>query len=1206
MNDPRFLQEEGQGIFTGNELLVKGGLESRLGLLTGYPGSPVAEVFDAAGRVADLLIERGVLVQIANNEALAAARLNGSQMAPVRAMAVMKSVGAHVASDGLAIGNMAGTGPSGGVVAVFGDDTWSEGTQVPADSRFIAKHLYMPLLEPSTFQEVKDWIGSAFELSESTGLYVAYLVTSNQADGGGTVRLRPNRYPALSINSPIEIDSQAIPSEDRVVIPPLTSMKEDEVLNQRLPAFLEAVRARGLNQILHAPTDGRRRIGFVTSSLATCYLEHALDMVGLAGSFPILKYGVTYPLETEILGSFSDRVDEIYVVEEKRGFLEEQVTAAMQDLHQAGRVGPFRVWGKRFPDGWQGFPVSRGLNPSIVLKTLAPVLLSQDEEGVSVDRDRIRRELELIDATEGFGVRPTVRTPSFCPGCPHRDSASVLNRIVDDFGDEDTMRKRHSHRPVDLVFHGDIGCYTLLKHKPFNRLMHNLSGMGLGGGTGAGIDRFITNKQVVFMGDSTFFHSGMAAISDSIKHGQDITYVILDNKTTAMTGHQPTPGSDVDVMGLPTFAQDIERTVRGMAGSDGDTPVHVMRMDPEAREAYREALEAAILRDGVKVIVAEKECGITYHRRAKARQREEVRERGYQAEEVHINITPEACEYCLECTRATGCSGLTVEEGLHGPKIATDLSLCVADGACTRVRVSADDKTCPCFEELTVRRRQPAEARTEAVDLTGLVEPTPDDFDGTWYAYIAGVGGMGINTISAILSVAGAKQGYAVRFTNKKGLAIRNGAVYSHVGFAKDDRVLSPLTPYGHANLLLGLDILEAVRGLDSGGTGRVSSPEHTTAVVETGKRHTILTLTGEDDFDPVDLEAVLKKHTRADRYFGMDLGEISERFLGNKIYANSVLLGVAYQRGALPLALDNIRWAMKQNIRRADLEPNLKAFDLGRKIALKPEVAGASPETITWSQLLSDKASILLRTRGRKASAACREIASAIEATDLGEEGRTQFVLGVYDLIQWGGPQYARSYADRVMHVYQMDRADQGYRATEAVIRCLARAMAYKDEIYVAALLTSEEKSRRDHERYDVDPSRGDTVRYRHLTRPHFVVLGVDIQFGLRARPWMLSVLRRMRFLRKLFPSWHAEEKRFRDWYVGLVDGFANTSDDVYQDYVKALMLPGEVRGYRQVVWPKMEAAYREAAALLHRAGPPSTGEPRRAVGSPAEPVGP
>ncbi|MDP6776911.1 MAG: 2-oxoacid:acceptor oxidoreductase family protein, partial [Candidatus Latescibacteria bacterium] len=402
---------------------------------------------------------------------------------------------------------------------------------------------------------------------------------------------------------------------------------------------------------------------------------------------------------------------------------------------------------------------------------------------------------------------------------------------------------------------------------------------------------------------------------------------------------------------------------------------------------------------------------------------------------------------------------------------------------------------------------------------------------------------------------------------------------------------LSPLTPYGHANLLLGLDILEAVRGLESAGAGRVASPEHTTAVVETGKRHTILTLTGEDDFDPADLETLLRRHTRADRYFGMDLGEISERFLGNKIYANSILLGVAYQRGALPLDLENIQWAMKHNIRRSDLEPNLKAFDLGRKIAMDPGVVQAPREETTWSGLSEDKAAILLRSRGRKVSAAFREITRTIQPTDLGQEAKTQFVLGVYDLIQWDGPGYARPYADRVMQVYQADRADQDFQATETVIRCLARAMAYKDEIYVAVLLTSEEKRRRDYERYRVDPDRGDTIRYAHLNRPHFVVWGIDIQFSLRARPWMLRLVRRMRILRKLFPSWHAQEKRFRDWYVELVDGFQDAHGDSYERYVQALALPEEVRGYRQVVWPKMEAAYETAEQLLaHRGAPPAS----------------
>ena len=171
------------------------------------------------------------------------------------------------------------------------------------------------------------------------------------------------------------------------------------------------------------------------------------------------------------------------------------------------------------------------MNPGIVLQILAPVLKAMDDPTVPVDPDRIDEVVRRMVETEKFDLRASVRTPSFCPGCPHRDSASVLIKIIDDFQDADYMRGRHDHDPAQLIFHGDIGCYSLLKYEPFDRLMHNLSGMGLGGGTGAGIDPFITNKQLVFMGDSTFFHSGMTAISDAIKHGQDITFVILDNNT---------------------------------------------------------------------------------------------------------------------------------------------------------------------------------------------------------------------------------------------------------------------------------------------------------------------------------------------------------------------------------------------------------------------------------------------------------------------------------------------------------------------------------------------------------------------------------------------------------------------------------------------------------------------------------------------------
>src|SRR5438270_2955713 len=162
--DPRFLASTGREIFTGNELLVKGALEVEGGvhLLTGYPGSPVAGFFDTLGDVKDLLNKNGVRAFQANNEALGAAAVNGSQMAPCKAIAVMKSVGVHVASDALAIGNLAGAHPEGGAVIIMGDDPWCDSTQVPADSRFLCEHLRMAVVEPGGPQEVKHWIALSF------------------------------------------------------------------------------------------------------------------------------------------------------------------------------------------------------------------------------------------------------------------------------------------------------------------------------------------------------------------------------------------------------------------------------------------------------------------------------------------------------------------------------------------------------------------------------------------------------------------------------------------------------------------------------------------------------------------------------------------------------------------------------------------------------------------------------------------------------------------------------------------------------------------------------------------------------------------------------------------------------------------------------------------------------------------------------------
>jgi indolepyruvate ferredoxin oxidoreductase len=1102
-------------------------------------------------------------------------------------MCAMKSVGFHVASDALALGNLAGAHPDGGALVIIGDDPWSDSTQVPADSRYLCKHIYMPVLEPSTNQELKDWVDLGFRLSREANVFVGFIITTNQADGGGSVRLRANHFPDVSAANKFTLDTARIDLESTVLLPPRTWRRE-ESFPSRYARLWDAARRHGVNRIVNARANPRWRaeIGFVASGLGFCYLQHALAELGVAEQVPILKLGVSYPVDPQLIEDFTKQVRSIFVIEERRGFMEEQIAEIIGKLNQnATATNRTNVWGKEFPAGLHGIPATRGLNPSVLIERLAPLARFFHDPNLTLDDARIDCAVQLLQETGTFDVKIPARTPTFCPGCPHRDSASVLIEMKKRFMDAGYMKRAHQRGPVDLVFHGDTGCYTMLMFEPTKDLMHNYSGMGLGGGTGAGIDPFITNKQVVFLGDSTFFHSGMLGISNALKQGQDITYVILDNQTTAMTGHQPTPGMDIDILGNATYRQNIDGIVEAMLGAD----VHVVRANPAYRESWRETLEDTILRDGVKVVVADKECGITYHRRESRRERAEIRDRGFLREKRHVNVNPDVCEFCLECTLATGCPGLTIVDTPFGAKIQTDLSWCVTDTACTKIYA------CPSFEEITVVRKQKPPAPIDEVDLTGIPLPAPRAFDAMWHCHLAGVGGQGIGVATATLVRAGLKEGYDVTFCDKKGLAIRNGGVYSQITFARNHAHTSVLIPYGQADLVIGVDPLEAVRSLDPKGNLRVGSRERTVAVVNSYKTPTILTLLGKDDFNVAALEDTLRRCTRADDYFGLNIAGISEYFFGTKLYANVVMLGVAFQRGQFPLSLETIEWGLRETMGRA-AEENLKAFHLGRKLVLEPALATRHELRETYEQFVAERLQVLKHNHraGRQWAQTFEQLVRRSEqAVPLGEQTARDLVWRLYDLLEFGGGDYARRYLDLVTRVHAQDSADCDYAATKAVIWNLHKAMIIKDEVYVAQLLTSAEKTRRDRHRYHIDPARGDKILYHHLNRPEFVFFGRTWRFRISPKKWQLNLLKHMRWLRRALPDWHRREHEFRDWYIGLVENFRNVDGRAaYDRQVNALRCVEEVRGYREVRYPKMEVARRKAEELLSAQGQPQSAD--------------
>ncbi len=1209
--DPRFLVDGGREIFTGNELLVKGALEVKGGvhLFTGYPGSPIASFFDVLESIGPLLAEHGVVAKIANNEALGIAMVNGAQMAGCRAVVAVKSVGLHVAADALALGVLAGTQADSGALIVIGDDPWSDSTQVPADSRFLAEHLRLPVVEPSNPQEVKDWVGLSFELGRAARIFIGYIVTVASADGGGSVECTANHFPKLNTKNrtALSYERDIMPNLDRSVLLPPRTWRREMALGEQFKTLKTEARRLGINRTLHAPQKGEVvPMGFVASGVAYSYLAHALTELGLAGRLPILKLGMSYPVDEQIVIDFARQCRQLVVIEERRSFVERQVIEILNPLKQAEGLST-EVYGKRMPRDLPGIPETRGLNPSIVIERLVPLLKQHPTLPAELTNGRLSAELDRIKKTATFRVHIPDRTPTFCPGCPHRDSSGVLLELRRDLIDPEYMLRVHKSKPVDLVSHGDTGCYTMLMFEPNAPLMHNYSGMGLGGGTGSGVDPFIDNKQIVFMGDGTFFHSGQTAISHSIYNGQDITYIILDNKTTAMTGHQCNAGNEHDLTGRPTFAQDIERIVTGMIPKGLASDVRLVRINPEDRPRYRKLLEQTILADGVKIVIADKECGITYHRRRRAEELKTERALNYLPRKTFMNVGGDVCEYCLECTTQTGCPGLTIEDTDYGPKIQTSMSTCVNDGACERIHA------CPAFEEVTVIRKQPKRAADEYVNLAGLPDaPRPLHADQeTWRCYLAGVGGMGIGVCTAILSTAGHEMGYHVQFLDKKGLAIRNGGVYSQIVFSRmqDNQDAAAGTkrsgragtggfttaaiPYGKADLLLGVDLLEATRAIDPKHPYRVASPDMTCAVVNTTKTPTILTLMGRDDFEPSELEQTLQKYTRDGCHFGFNVGDLCERLLDSKLYANIMMLGIAFQKGFLPLTRDALEKAIRR-VMRHETERNIRAFKIGRKIVVRPDqfVVELKHEYESARQATRRKLNVIRAThRGKRGQRLAKQFRVLLKQTFRATQGHRvddqllrDVVIRAFDCCLWGGIDYARRYCRRLVEVFDRDGPRQNYRITRAVVWNLAKVMLIKDEIYVAALCTSPEKMKRDRRRFGVNPAHGDRITYRHFNIPEIDLFGRVVRLpAMKTYQWQHRLLSRARVLRPLlFP--HRLEAEFRDWYEQLVDAMDLTSDDPrhYQRWLAVLSAPQSVKGFREVRYPKMEAARHRAEQWL------------------------
>lgn len=1105
-------------ILNGNELLIQGALEAGFELYTGYPGSPLADFFNILFERREELAKDGIKVVLANSEANAAAMAGGAKLAGQNVLVAMKSMGLHVASDALSVGNFANPGPSGVVVAV-GDDPWSISTSTPADSRYLFKHLHMPFLEPATPQELKDWVALALKLSQDSSVYTGLLLTTNLAEGGGRVEVGDFR--AVQ-NEPVTLEPKNFNLSSNVMVPPNSLLADIEMINNRFPKVIKALKDLKLDRELGKKES---KMGVISAGAVFETLKQVLEDSDLLDEVALYKVGASYPLIEENILSFLANKEAIIVVEEKRGFLEGEIKnlIATHGLN-------LKILGKKFSHDIEGFSAWGGLAYNDIYKKMNLALDVLSFKSADCQNEVVKLNVEVAK-----------RLPTFCPGCPHRETLSIMKEVRCVLKDKD----------INLISHGDVGCYSLSFLEPFKE-MHDLSAMGQGGSLGAGTDIFTTNPSVVLMGDSTFFHSGLTSISNSVQLGHNITYILLDNDNTAMTGHQVTPRTGTSVDGHHRPRQNMLEVVKTMKVTQA------MEVNPSDRYFYKNLLTDLVLRPGVKVIVSNKECGLTFHGRKKREERE-IFKNGTQEKREFYQINTLACEDCRECVEMTGCPGLSQTFDAYGPKVTIDPQICVSDSYCTKI------KACPSFELVEVSDYHPTKYKSAtAFELRDTplpkVEKSLEDIskNNPYRAIVIGVGGSGVTTISRVLAEASTdmsgRDDLDFKFVDQKGLAQRNGSVMSHVSIYPKSRSHGPMVPMNMADVVLSPDLLEGARATDYLSKNGI-------LICDSHYQIPLSILLDRGIEKDVQTEEALRqslKEKLGDRVIFAPMKKLAQAYLGRPVYASAMVLGLAFQKGLIPFNLKDMENAFKKATPRAEFDNNWKAFQMGRMFIEAPiEVEEKADQT----RLLTLE-SVKMAAYPWQNNERFELLFTAFEkifVEKFPELDLSHIHRYLHDLIIFDQGKFLTAFYQDAIELQQKYQGE----AFKIAVRTLARTYFIKDEVFVSQAMISPLKQNEDFYRYyDL----GTSFTVKHINRPSFDVGNKKIEFDFSPKPWMLNIMRHMRILRILLTTWHSKEKKInetirRDLLTGLE--------------MKKLKELDSIKGYREVRYKRFTQVY-------------------------------
>ena len=918
--DDKYELEDGRIFLTGVQALVRIAFDqhradARAGLRTatfisGYQGSPLGTYDKELQRAGRLCSEHDVHLQPAVNEELGATSVWGSQLAPTIAGATRdgvvgfwygKNPGLDRAADAIRHANYCGTAPTGGAVALVGDDPSCKSSTLPSAAEPMLAGLMVPVLWPGNVQEVLDLGLHAVALSRASGLWSSLKIVTNVADAAGTADVAPGR---VSPVAPVfEVAGrQYVHKPNAVMLAPDSLISERNLVNVRLEIARQYSLQNGLNHVtVESPGAW---LGIMAAGKTYRDLVQALQDLGLdeeqlrAAGVRVLKIGMPWPLEPSVIRGFADGLAEILVVEDKLGFLESQV----RDLLYGHSAEPPRVLGKRDEEDRMLLPAEAELDADLIARAVASRLRAHDVHIESVTA-RIE-ELEQSQRAKLFAL-PVVRTPFFCSGCPHNSSTVA--------GDD------------ELVGAG-IGCHTMILLNPDGH--GTITGITQMGGEGAqwiGIAPFTDREHFTQnLGDGTFHHSGSLAVRAAVASGVNITYKLFANGSVAMTGSQDIEGG----MTVPELTQwfaleGVKRivvTTEDRSRYDGVelAPIASLRDREDMIDVQREL--AAV--PGVTVLIHDQECAAERRRLRKRGKRDEPPER--------VVINERVCEGCGDCGVKSACLSVLPVDTEFGRKTEIHQGSCNKDYSCLRGDCPSFTTVIPSVKSLKKTAPDPPASMPDPVAIV----PT----DGEVTVRMIGIGGTGVVTVSQILSMAAHLEGRHSWSLDQTGLSQKGGPVISDIRISPGPIDGSNKASAGCVDLYLGFDLLGAANPKNL----QMADPERTVAVVSTSVVPTGKMVIDSSIRFPALSDAIdsICGQTRHEDAVFVDAQALSERLFGDHMPGNMVLLGVALQQGALPVSLDAMRAAIELN--GAGVKQNLAALDWGRACVAAPDAVAA------------------------------------------------------------------------------------------------------------------------------------------------------------------------------------------------------------------------------------------------------------------------